>query len=690
MPVLFIYLLKLSVSLAVVFLFYQLLLRRLTFYNSNRWYLLAYTILSFFIPFVDISLVLHKNEWSEMNIVQWVPVIHESGTTEPGKNMSVNYWFIAGLFIMAGMFFMLCRLLIQFISFRNMMKKAELISGNETKIYQVNDSIIPFSFGKSIFINHHLHTEDELKEIIRHEFIHVKQRHSFDIIWAEILCLINWYNPFAWLLRKSIRQNLEFIADNKVLENGISKKEYQYLLLKVTGNNQYSIATQFNFSSLKKRIAMMNKLKSTKRQMLRLLFLLPATAVLLLAFRNNQNDDQQPAFQWNGQAISPSEMLYQVTDTVPEVIKPNSKGYIINIKDKSGECEIVIKDKNKNEVKRLLLTEWNKNPEQYEEQYGEIPPPPPSLPSSEQWVKAAHPNLKSISVNNNLASVTLKNGKKENYDLNNTDQKNAFENKYGKLQPPPLPPAAPGAPVPPIDGKLPPSPPGAPARNGDNNRNANNSINNSNNRNIDNIGDNFEITDKKAVIHLRNGKTEEYNLTNAVEKRNFENKYGKIINLSEAIPVENATVIDNLVPTVVHTDAKTIAPVSNTIVVRPTIKSVSSTRATVPVKVIVDPATDVDVATDVTVDIIVTITKNTKPAELDDLVKKMKEKGYELKFTNKDYNNGILKHISGTLKYKDSSSSFSVTDFNRLQLAAIVEEGKVYFNVRTDDGKVRI
>ncbi len=498
MPALFIYLLKLSVSLAVVFLFYQLLLRRLTFYNSNRWYLLAYTILSFIIPFVDISLMLHKNEWSEINIVQWVPVIYKPAIEEGGSTASINYWFIGSLFIMAGMLFMLVRLLIQFISFRRMMKKAEFISGDEMKIYQVNDSINPFSFGNSIFINRHLHTEEELKEIIRHEFIHVKQRHSCDIIWAEILCLINWYNPFAWLLRKSIRQNLEFIADNKVLENGISKKEYQYLLLKVTGNNQYSIATQFNFSSLKKRIAMMNKLKSTKRQLLRMLFLLPATIVLLLAFRNqNESANPQPTFNLNEVDNPIKKIDYQLRDTVPEVTEPNSKGYIINIKDKSGECEIVIKDKNKKEVKRLLLTVWNKTPEMYEKKYGEIPPPPPPLPNSEQWFKAANPAIKSLSINNNLATVILNDGKKENYDLNNAEQKNSFEKKYGEVLPPP-PPPPPAKPTAPKSVELP--------------------------ANVKKININFD----KAEVWLINGKKENYNLTVPVEKMNFEKKYGEM------------------------------------------------------------------------------------------------------------------------------------------------------------------
>jgi beta-lactamase regulating signal transducer with metallopeptidase domain len=81
----------------------------------------------------------------------------------------------------------------------------------------VQADIIPFSFGNSIFINKQLHSLDELREIVRHEFVHVKQKHSMDILWSELLCIACWYNPFSWLLKRSIRQNLEFIADSKVL-----------------------------------------------------------------------------------------------------------------------------------------------------------------------------------------------------------------------------------------------------------------------------------------------------------------------------------------------------------------------------------------------------------------------------------------------------------------------------------------
>jgi len=369
MPFLFIYILKLSVSLAVVFLFYHFVLRKLTFYNWNRWYLLGYTLISFVIPFINITPALHKNELTEITLVQWVPLLYKS------RDTSLTSWNILSLLIITGMLVLLIRLIVQFISFRGMKKKATFISEEGIRLYQVDESIIPFSFGNAVFINRHLHTAEELEEIIRHEFVHVKQRHSMDVIAGEILCLLNWYNPFAWLLQKSIRQNLEFIADNKVIENGFNKKQYQYLLLKVIGNNQFSIAPKFNFSSLKKRIAMMNKNKSAKLHLLRFLFLLPVLAFILVSFRNEIGDTltgKQKELQ-----VAP---VINVTDTIPDVTENNSKGYVINVKDKKGECLLVIKDKTGKEVKRMLLTEWNENPEKYEALYGEIPPPPPPAP----------------------------------------------------------------------------------------------------------------------------------------------------------------------------------------------------------------------------------------------------------------------------------------------------------------------
>jgi beta-lactamase regulating signal transducer with metallopeptidase domain len=630
MPALFSYLIKLSIGLAVVALFYQLVLRRLTFYNWNRWYLFAYTIACFFIPFIDINPILHNNEWTDVSLVQLIPIINDNSAAGLNNTADTrfNYWNIAITLLAIGVIIMLCRLLIQLVSFKRMLRKAELISGDDLKIYQVNESIIPFSFGNSVFINRNLHTAEELQEIIRHEFVHARQKHSMDIIWGELLCMLNWYNPFVWLLRKSIRQNLEFIADNKVVENGIDKKQYQYLLLKVIGNSQFSIATQFNFSSLKKRIAMMNKTKSAKRQILRMLFLLPATAVLLLAFRNkleagdNVNNENAFAVLNNG---------YLFSDTVPDP-----------------------------------------------------PPPPKPLPTDEQWIKSAHPDVKSVSVNNKQATVTFKNGKKENYDLSNADQKKSFERKYGKLPEPPQPPQ----PVQKVQLAQPAQPPAPPAK-----------IIGVKPR--DGVTADFDLNDDVATVKQKDGTKEVYNLKNDKEKKQFIEKYGDPVVVSDITTSVNSNIntkVNAVLATTLKADivannninAITVASTNlDTKIASNNITNLKlATTVSSPVNVALNPvvATTVSPVTTVLVDvdIVINITKNTTEKELENLITKMKEKGYELKFTNKNFNDGMLTNISGTIKYKGNSSTFSATDFANVMIAVYREGDNVNFKILTD------
>ena len=122
---------------------------------------------------------------------------------------------------------------------------------------------------------------------------------------------------------------------------------------------------------------MMNKTKSAKLQVGRFLFLFPVLAIILLAFRKSFNDST------NAKINSPVVVF---TDTIPDVKVPNSKGYYIDIKDNNGNCMVVIKDKDKKEVKRLLLTEWNEKDDYYENLYGEILSP--STEIVEEKIKA--------------------------------------------------------------------------------------------------------------------------------------------------------------------------------------------------------------------------------------------------------------------------------------------------------------
>jgi hypothetical protein len=459
MPDILWYLLKVSISLTAVYLFYKLLLGRLTFYQWNRWYLLGYSVVCFFLPLMNIYGWMDRHASGQL--LKFVPAMH-SWTSQAAVLAEDKWTVFDGLLLVfvAGVTIMLARIIVQFFSLHRMHQRARLLTDEGIKLYEVNYPIIPFSFGMSVFIHPEQHDEAELRDIIRHEMVHVREHHTIDILFTEILVALNWFNPFAWLLRQAIRQNLEFIADRQVLEHGLDRKQYQHLLLKVIGQQQFSIASHLNFSALKKRITMMNKIRSARVHLIKFLFAIPIVAVLLLAFRQ----DQHP------QTASPEQITS--VDTLPQLApagreaQVNQKGYILTVADNQGECIVIVKDRDKKMVKAVLLTDWNKD-EAYEKTYGKIPPPPPppvppaaalppvapeapgamaAMPPPPPPAMAPMPppppaapklpaNVRSIDINNNAAKVKLKNGKTESYDLKNPGEKAAFEKKYGEILP---------------------------------------------------------------------------------------------------------------------------------------------------------------------------------------------------------------------------------------------------------------
>jgi hypothetical protein len=441
--------LKLSLSLAMIYTFYWFVLRRLTFYTWNRFYLLAYTALCFFIPLINITSVLERNEMINNRVVLFIPPVerfndrHLPAFPATGSVPYWSVWDVLFIVLVTGMGILVFRLAVQFLSYRKIVRQSTLVHHTGVRYYQVSQKIIPFSFGKSIFINPGLHSEDELKEIVRHEFIHVRQGHTTDIIWAEILCILNWYNPCAWLIRKAIRQNLEFIADCKVLQSGIDKKQYQYLLLKITGNNHFRIASQFNFSSLKKRIAMMNKMKSTSVHLVKFLFILPLMAVLLLAFRNSHKNLPSRERPVPGTTVTDRSMPASYYDTVPP-----TDSYIIEliINKNKGNTMVIVKDKHKKVIKQMPLTEWDRNKKYNESKYGTIDgvvedEDHPGLITTDQGshiykLKETDTGIKIsqyIEVTDDNKATVTEGDNKIHYDLNNKNERKEFEKKYGTI-----------------------------------------------------------------------------------------------------------------------------------------------------------------------------------------------------------------------------------------------------------------
>jgi TonB-dependent SusC/RagA subfamily outer membrane receptor len=493
------YLFKLSISLAILYVFYRTVLRPLTFYQWNRFCLLGYSLLSFTIPFINVSPWMEEGKHNNQ-LADIIPAIgnytvitgNSVVTTGVLQNLTIYQWLV--ILFCLGAAIMVFKFIFRCISLRRIRSKSILLnSSHQVQLYQTRAPVRPFSFGNAIYFNASLHSEEELQRIIRHEFVHVKQKHSIDIMMAELLCIVNWFNPFAWLIRHAIRQNLEFIADNDVITNGIDKKEYQYLLLKVVGIPQYSIANNFNFSNLKKRIAMMNKMKSTRLQLTKFLFVLPLLVLLLLAFRNTTNaGEKKTGIQNHITGISqrndmlPPENIFKeqgnaVTDTLPASTK--EKLDTITIRD--GKKEIILHI-NKNDTTgsnaNTAAVTWKDGSKEFYnlndptekaafyKKYGDrlnieppVPPmppppvpgavpPPPAIPHLPDNVKgmSTYKNIdKKTGTNIYTVTITLKNGKKEKYNLNDPKEKAAYTDKYGEL-PEKVSPLSPVEPVPPI------------------------------------------------------------------------------------------------------------------------------------------------------------------------------------------------------------------------------------------------
>lgn len=277
------YLLQVNVGLILFYALYKLVCTRDTFFRSRRFILIVSLVLPFILPFIDVR------EWLEsrdrmimLTHFDYSAVLPEivvgSEAAETGNRVFVLSEWIGYLYL-AGVVVLLVRLAVQAFSLSRLILRMLEKEINGVRVKCLNDpSGGPFSFFGSIFMNPAAVKEDEISEILTH----VKQHHSVDVLLAEMVSICCWMNPFAWLLKREVRLNLEFLADRKVMEAGFATKSYQYHLLGLAYNHKYGLSNNFNFSHLKQRIIMMNKKKSNATGHIKYaLFVLPAFALLV-------------------------------------------------------------------------------------------------------------------------------------------------------------------------------------------------------------------------------------------------------------------------------------------------------------------------------------------------------------------------------------------------------------------------
>ena len=292
-----VYILQSSLSLAAFYLFYKVMLSRETFHRFNRVVLLLISLLSVIIPLIKLpgneALLSNSISLNLQQLIQLAGFSDDTVITAGADETSNTIWpvFIVIIYL-TGVLITLAISSISMIRMAQLIRRTEygkrIKSEDGIVIVLHKEKIAPFSWMKYIVISENDYDENG-REIVLHEIAHIKRGHSADMILCEIVKIVHWFNPAAWLFKQEIKNIHEYQADDAVIKSGIDAATYQLLLIKkAVGERLYSIANSFNHSKLKNRITMITKKKSTLWSALRVLYVLPLSLVAVAAFASEE------------------------------------------------------------------------------------------------------------------------------------------------------------------------------------------------------------------------------------------------------------------------------------------------------------------------------------------------------------------------------------------------------------------
>ena len=287
MGLFFVYIVKSSVCLAGFYLFYRLLLSKETFHRFNRIALLTLLLLSLLLPLVQLTTIEQTEVHQTMLTIEQLLMMADMPVSEvtPAEAVTLSGIQILLMVYLSGVLFFACRHIYSLGRLLMLLRSGEkekMENGMTLVIHQ--QKISPFSWMKYIVISK-VDLEEDGREILIHEAAHVRNRHSVDLLIADICIFFQWFNPASWLLKQELQNIHEYEADESVIREGVNARQYQLLLIKkAVGTRLYSMANSFNHSKLKKRITMMLKEKSNPWARLKYLYVLPLAAIAVTAF----------------------------------------------------------------------------------------------------------------------------------------------------------------------------------------------------------------------------------------------------------------------------------------------------------------------------------------------------------------------------------------------------------------------
>lgn len=411
------YLLKTTFCLLLFLGFYHLVLEKEKMHRFNRFYLLGSIVFAFLVPSFIITVA--PTEFVE-------PIAQELIINQADAINAVNE--ISYQSYLVGLYLLITFLLFTYFG-KNIHKvlsktrRNEKISYYSATIILLKEKVLPHTFLRYIFINKEEFKNDNSEQyILTHELAHVKQKHSLDVLFIELLQIVFWFIPIFKFYKKAVQLNHEFLADDAVIKLHENITEYQHLLLKTTAqNNNIYLASNLNYSLTKKRLLMMTTPSSKTKILFKKLAIIPLITGFIFAFSQKveaQQKKQKPqVIEVKKQEKSLSRKGMKEYQKLFDTAKKSN-----NIYKQKDVIKMIALYKEMSKKQQNTVTDIRKI----------IPPPPPKMDLVFTYKKLAD-RIQRISKNRKANVVYLK----ELYSKMNASQKKLVTKPSRVLPPPP-------------------------------------------------------------------------------------------------------------------------------------------------------------------------------------------------------------------------------------------------------------
>lgn len=335
------YIIKSFSILVILFVYYQLFLKKQTFFNLNRIYLLATLFIAVCVPFIHITL---NNQENPATIYYVANILEE--VYVQGDSLTASTWeeFLADslpLLYILGVIFFTGRYILALIRLRQLIKNNPHKYVNGIYIVHTGNLYPTFSFFNYLFINDTSLNKEGRRKVLEHEKIHIRQLHSIDLLIAELICITNWFNPMVWLFKSAISQNHEYIADKQVIRR-FQTGSYLQLLVSQAFKGAFSFTNCFSCSNLQKRMIMMTKQQSKKYRIINYIPALLIAGILFINFTckatlipvaNDQQISDNELYTDTPSVSDTTTEIFEVVENMPKFPDGNVQAWIVkNIK----------------------------------------------------------------------------------------------------------------------------------------------------------------------------------------------------------------------------------------------------------------------------------------------------------------------------------------------------------------------